>query len=168
MPTDDHGSNDGFSAIVGRFDYPMFIVTTRAVNERSGCLVGFATQVAIDPPRFLVALSDKNRTFRVAGAAEHLAVHILDRSQLALADLFGSRSGDDTDKFAQCNWSDGPHGLPILDDAAAWFTGAIVGRVDLGDHVGFLLAPDRGELRSDLSDPVMFDDVRHLDPGHGA
>ncbi len=168
MSSDNSGPTDAFSAIVGRLDYPMFVVTARAVNERSGCLVGFATQAAIDPPRFLVALSDKNRTFRVAGAAEHLAVHILDRSQLSLAELFGSHTGDDTDKFAQCGWSDGPHGLPILDDAAAWFTGAIVGRVDLGDHVGFLLDPDRGELRSDMSDPVMFDDVRDLDPGHGA
>ncbi|MFZ2527956.1 MAG: flavin reductase family protein [Rhodococcus sp. (in: high G+C Gram-positive bacteria)] len=146
----------------------MFLVTTRAVNERSGCLVGFATQVGIDPPRFLVGLSDKNRTFRVAAAADHLAVHLLDRTHLPLATLFGAHTGDDVDKFAQCRWSDGPHGLPILDDAAAWFTGAILGRTDFGDHVGFLLAPDLGELRGDLTDLVTFRDVRGIEPGHPA
>ena len=39
-------------------DYPMFIVTTRAGDERSGCLVGFASQVSIRPRRFLVGLSN--------------------------------------------------------------------------------------------------------------
>lgn len=160
------GSSDGFSSIVDRLDYPMFVVTTRAVNERSGCLVGFATQSAIDPPRFLVGLSDKNRTFRVATAADHLAVHVLDRRHLPLARLFGEQTGDEVDKFARCHWTEGPHGLPILDDAAAWFTGEILGRFDLGDHVGLLLAPDRGELRGDLTDLVTFCDVRDLDAGH--
>lgn len=162
------GSGGGFSAIAGRLDYPMFLVTARAVNERSGCLVGFATQAGIDPPRFLVGLSDKNRTFRVAAAADHLAVHLLDRQHLSLATLFGAHTGDDVDKFAHCRWREGPHGLPILDDAAAWFTGAILGRTDFGDHVGFLLAPDLGELRGDLADLVTFRDVRGLEPGHPA
>ncbi|MFD6857145.1 flavin reductase family protein [Rhodococcus sp. NPDC060090] len=162
------GSTEGFSAIVSKLDYPMFVVTARAMNERSGCLVGFATQTAIDPPRFLVGLSDKNRTFRVAGAAEHLAVHVVDRSNLELAALFGEKTGDEVDKFAQCAWSEGPHGLPILDEAAAWFTGAIIGRAELGDHIGFLLEPDLGELRVDLDDLVTFQNVRDLDPGHGA
>ncbi|MEE2033226.1 flavin reductase family protein [Rhodococcus chondri] len=162
------GSSDGFASIAGRLDYPMFVVTARAQQERSGCLVGFATQAGIDPPRFLVGLSDKNRTFRVAGAADHLAVHVLNRSQLRIASLFGEQTGDEIDKFEQCAWREGPHGLPILDDAAAWFTGEIVGRVSLGDHVGFMLAPDRGELREDLDELVTFRDVRNMDAGHDA
>lgn len=162
------GSSDGFSSVVDRLDYPMFVVTTRAGNERSGCLVGFATQAGIDPPRFLVGLSDKNRTFRVATAADHLAVHVLDRRQLPLATLFGGETGDEVDKFARCRWSEGPHGLPILDDTAGWFTGEILGRFELGDHVGFLLAPDLGELRGDLTDLVTFRDVRDIDAGHDA
>jgi flavin reductase (DIM6/NTAB) family NADH-FMN oxidoreductase RutF len=41
-----------FNAIVGSLEYPMFIVTARAGDERLGCLVGFATQTSIDLPRF--------------------------------------------------------------------------------------------------------------------
>src|SRR4051794_41781759 len=51
--------------LIDELDYPMFIVTVAAGGERAGCLVGFATQCSINPPRFLVCLSDKNRTFRV-------------------------------------------------------------------------------------------------------
>ncbi|HEV3001376.1 MAG TPA: flavin reductase, partial [Solirubrobacteraceae bacterium] len=58
--------------LVSDLDYPMFIVTATNGRERAGCLVGFATQTSIRPGRFLVCLSEKNRTYRVAGAAEFL------------------------------------------------------------------------------------------------
>ena len=51
-----------FNTIVGHLEYPMFIVTARFGEERLGCLVGFATQASIDPPRFAVCLSHTNRT----------------------------------------------------------------------------------------------------------
>jgi hypothetical protein len=53
-----------FHALVGGLEYPMFIVTARAGGEPLGCLVGFATQTSIRPPRFLVCLSHNNRTYR--------------------------------------------------------------------------------------------------------
>ena len=62
---------DAFERVVGRLDYPIYIATTSARGEPNGCLVGFATQCSIRPPRFLVCISDKNRTYRAleAGAA---------------------------------------------------------------------------------------------------
>ena len=66
-----------FNALVGDLEYPMFIVTARAGEERLGCLVGFATQLSIHPPRFLVGLSHKNRTFRRGRDATELGVHLL-------------------------------------------------------------------------------------------
>jgi flavin reductase (DIM6/NTAB) family NADH-FMN oxidoreductase RutF len=46
-----------FSDLLGELDYPMFIVTVAAGGERNGCLIGFATQSSIDPPRFLAVIS---------------------------------------------------------------------------------------------------------------
>ena len=37
-----------FNSLVGDLDYPMFIVTACADGERSGCLIGFATQASIE------------------------------------------------------------------------------------------------------------------------
>jgi flavin reductase (DIM6/NTAB) family NADH-FMN oxidoreductase RutF len=48
-------SDDGdpaFDEIADTIDYPMWIVTAAARGERSGCLVGFATQCSIEPVRF--------------------------------------------------------------------------------------------------------------------
>src|SRR5690606_28471984 len=52
-----------FARLVATFDYPLYIVTTAVGQERSGCLIGFATQCSIHPPRFLACISKKNHTF---------------------------------------------------------------------------------------------------------
>lgn len=157
-----------FEELSGRLDYPMFVVTARAPDgERAGCLVGFSTQASIDPLRYLVAISQQNHTYRVAARSPRLAVHALSARSRALAELFGARTGDDIDKFARCAWHDGPDGVPVLEDAAAWFSGPVLGKTPFGDHVGFLIAPDGGECSGD--GPLLtFTGVADLDPGHGA
>lgn len=157
-----------FESLVAALDYPMFVVTTRSGETRSGCLVGFATQTSINPPKFLVGLSRKNATFRVARQATHLAVHLVSREHLELAELFGSQTGDEVDKFAQCDWHEGPAGVPILDRALAWFVGEISDRFDVGDHVGHLLIPIAGQAPAEWPNWVRFADVRDLEPGHDA
>jgi flavin reductase (DIM6/NTAB) family NADH-FMN oxidoreductase RutF len=130
-----------FGRIVGGLEYPMFIVTARAGDERLGCLVGFATQTSINPPRFAVCLSHANRTYRRARDAELLGVHCVPADAAHLAELFGGETGDDVDKFARCAWHDGPTGVPILDECENWFVGRVVRRVAAGDHDAFLLDP---------------------------
>lgn len=157
---------DSFSDLL---DYPMYVVTAEAGGERAGCLVGFASQCSIHPPRFAVWLSVANRTYRVARQAGHLAVHLLHREQGELARLFGQETGDEIDKFERVAWRPGQGGAPVLPDACAWFVGRVHSRIDGGDHVGFLLDP------VEASPPVrgrpaltMFSDVAGLSPGHPA
>jgi flavin reductase (DIM6/NTAB) family NADH-FMN oxidoreductase RutF len=152
---------------LGELDYPMFIVTAAAGGERAGCLVGFATQCSIDPLRFIVCLSDKNRTFRVAQEASLLAVHLVPEGADDLARLFGSETGDETDKFERCSWTPGPDGTPVLDECGNWFAGRILDRVDVGDHWAFLLEPLRGADQPG-QDAFSFQEARWIEPGHEA
>lgn len=160
--------SEPFEALVSLLDYPMFVVTTRSGDERSGCLVGFGSQTSINPPRFLIGLSKKNRTFRVAQDATHLAVHVVPRDQVDVARLFGGETGDETDKFARCEWHDGPEGIPVLGAAGAWFVGTILKRFDVGDHVAHILEPVAGDAPENVTDWVTFSDVRDIEPGHEA
>ncbi|WP_353651911.1 flavin reductase family protein [Mycobacterium sp. 852013-50091_SCH5140682] len=160
--------SDAFERLVGQLDYPMFVVTTAIQGRRAGCLVGFASQCSIEPPRFLIGLSKRNYTYRVARDADHLAVHVLSRRHAELARLFGSQTGDTCDKFARCKWHVGAQNMPILDDAAAWFVGKVLTRVDTGDHVAHLLEPVAGQAPASLGQLVTLADVADLDPGHDA
>lgn len=161
--------SEAFEHVVALLDYPMFVVTTRVGDQRTGCLVGFSSQVSIHPPRYLVGLSKRNHTYRVAEqGATHLAVHLLAEDHVDVARLFGSETGDRVDKFSRCRWVDGPEGLPILSDAAAWFAGRILDRFDLGDHVGHVIEPVAGAAPDQLGNLVTFADVKDLEPGHEA
>lgn len=161
------GGAAGFQDVVATLDYPMYVVTTAAGDERAGCLVGFTSQCSIDPPRFAVWLSKSNRTYRVARGAEILAVHALGEGERDLAELFGHHTGDQVDKFARCSWRPGPAGVPVLDDCPRWFAGRILDHWDTGDHLGFLLEPLAAAAEAD-EDDLGFQDLKGIEPGHEA
>jgi flavin reductase (DIM6/NTAB) family NADH-FMN oxidoreductase RutF len=168
MAEDSQVGDESFDRLVAMLDYTMFVVTTQADGHPSGCLVGFATQTSLRPPRFLAGLSRKNHTYRVAARSEHLAVHVLSRRHIGLAHLFGGQTGDQVNKFEHCSWHTGPQDMPILDDAVAWFVGKTLKRIDLGDHIGYLLEPVAGDIAESSDDLVSFPDVADMEPGHEA
>ena len=44
----------------------------------------------------------------------------------------------------------------------------MLSRIDVGDHVGFLLEPVAGSAPDEFEQLVTFADVRDLEPGHEA
>ena len=156
-----------FQRLVAQLDYPMFIATVAAGGERAGCLIGFATQCSIHPPRFLAGISDKNRTFRLAKDADSMAIHLVPENAVELAELFGGETGDELDKFTRCDWRAGPGGVPLLEDCPNRFVGRILGRVDFGDHLGIVLEPFFAEEDED-SGQLGFHRAKRIDPGHEA
>jgi flavin reductase (DIM6/NTAB) family NADH-FMN oxidoreductase RutF len=159
---------EAFTKIAMRLDYPMFIVTTVGRGgERAGCLIGFATQVSVHPPRFLAGISDKNRTYRVLQDADAMAVHVVPADGHDLVELFGGETGDDGDKFARCDWREGPGGLPVVERCGSWFAGRILERFLFGDHLGHLLEPFDGEAGYD-GPAYPFSRAKRVEPGHEA
>ncbi|GHH82116.1 oxidoreductase [Kitasatospora indigofera] len=160
---------DTFTALL---DPPVHVVTAADGAELGGCLVGFAGQCSIDPPRFVVWISKANHTFGVASRSDTLAVHLIPQNRPELAELFGGRSGDSVDKFAGVAWTVGPSGVPLLTDAEACFVGRVIDRADWGDHVGFLLEPVGGRTpRTGTAAPdtsLTLHDVTDIKPGHPA
>jgi flavin reductase (DIM6/NTAB) family NADH-FMN oxidoreductase RutF len=154
-----------FSELVSQLDYSMLVVTTALDGQQAGCLVGFASQVSIHPPRFLVCISDKNRTFRVAEQAEVLAVHFVPEEARELAELFGGETGDEVDKFERCQWREGPAGVPIVAALENWFAGRVLERLEFGDHRGFLLEPIDGAVGRGES-TLTFHRAKRIEPGH--
>lgn len=159
------GPASALDAFVSRDDYALCVVTVASSSERSGCLVGFTTQCSIEPPRLVVCISKVNHTFRVAGRSRGLAVHLLGKEQADSARRFGEETGDRTDKFVGCTWRLEATGAPVLDDCAAWVDCSIERRIDLGDHVAYVVAPVRGGAgpRSGL---LTYQNGPELEPGH--
>jgi flavin reductase (DIM6/NTAB) family NADH-FMN oxidoreductase RutF len=166
--TGERPAADAFTELMTGIDPPMSVVTTAARHEHAGCLVGFQAQCSIDPHRYAVWLSKANHTCRVALHAEHLAVHLLGLDDLDIAELFGTVSGDDVDKFTRCSWRPGPTGVPLLERVPDRVVLARQTTLDEGsDHLCFI-----GEVvdatTSGRFSPLRLSAVEHLHAGHGA
>ena len=154
--------DDDFSDLVASMDSAMVVVTVATEDERDGCLVGFHSQASIEPPIYAVWLSTANRTWRLAGQADHLAVHLLDEDQHDLAELFGGETGDDVDKLSRVEWEPGVAGVPLLAGCANRFVGRVTQRPRRGWRPRLLRPrPDRGVHRSPLDPPSVARGDRH-------
>ena len=166
-----HGEviEEPFDGLMSMLDSPVFVVTTQADGQPSGCVVAFATQTSVQPPSFMLGMPWESRTHQVASRSEYLAVHVLPRRQQALAELFGRQTVDGADTFAHCSWRAGPAGMPILDDAAAWFVARTVSRSEVGDHVAYLLEPVAAWAPEEAEELLYLSDLDgDLDPGQEA
>ncbi|MGI9022495.1 MAG: flavin reductase family protein [Acidimicrobiales bacterium] len=157
----------GYHDLVADLDFPMLIVPATSDGERAGCLVGFAAQCSIEPLRFMVWISKKNRTYSVAMHSSVLNVHFPSSADRGLAELFGGQTGDTVDKFSRCLWREGSSGVPVLSDCTRWFAGRVLERTDGGDHMGFMLEPVDGAV-GPWAGQLGFQQTMDIEPGHGA
>ena len=135
-----------FRAALRSFAAGVTVVTTRDRDGRpSGLTASAFTSVSLDPPLVLICVDHAATAypdFRVRG---WFAVNVLRREQEALSRRFAASGGD---KFHGVACHEGPHGLPLLDDALATLECRIVEAHEAGDHTIFIGRVEATEVRS--------------------
>jgi flavin reductase (DIM6/NTAB) family NADH-FMN oxidoreductase RutF len=153
--------------LVAAADSALVVVTTASEDQRAGCLVGFHGQCSIEPFRYSVWLSRANHTHRVALFATHFAVHFLSEQDEELAELFGTTSGDQVDKFTRCEWTAGAGDVPLLTGLPA----AVFERQslwsDASDHVCLVGEPVAVQTGAAYR-PLRLSGAHRLHAGHAA
>lgn len=161
-------AQERFDALMAALNPAMAVVTTVADGTRAGCLLGFHAQSAITEAGYCLWLSKANHTYRTALRAQHFALHLLSDRDLALAETFGTRSGEDVDKFADVDVEEDQHGVPLV---RALPRRLLLDRVavldDGGDHV-CVTTRVRDAHGGGPFTPLRLGDVDHLVPGHEA
>jgi flavin reductase (DIM6/NTAB) family NADH-FMN oxidoreductase RutF len=158
--------SDPFDAIMTSLDAALIVVTAADGRERAGCLVGFHSQSSIEPGRYCVWLSKANFTYRVALRSTHLGIHFLAGADTDLASRFGSLTGDDVDKFAGLDVSDGPGGVPMLPACTNRVVARRTAMVDEGgDHVCFVTEPVTVHTDGPF-EPLRLSRTPHVEAGH--
>lgn len=135
----------------GAFPSGVTIITSRSGDTPVGLTISSFASVSLDPPLLLVCAARTAGSlpaFRVGGP---MGVNVLAHDQGWLARRFASRHDD---RFAGVAHRTGPHGVPLLDDVAAWLDCHIARMYDGGDHVILLVRP-HSVHRSDRS-PLLY------------
>jgi flavin reductase (DIM6/NTAB) family NADH-FMN oxidoreductase RutF len=153
-------SADPFDRLMDRLDRPLVLVTAAARRQVAACIAAFSSQCGLVPPRYCVYLPKDHAAYEVARRAGHLMVHFLDRGDREVVHAFeDGRDEAPVDVFAALRWRRGPDGrTPRLADAEAWLFGKVVGRHDVGDHVGFVVEPIKARAPRKLR-PLLAGDV---------
>jgi flavin reductase (DIM6/NTAB) family NADH-FMN oxidoreductase RutF len=161
-------SEDAFDTLTASMDSNLIVVTTAAQDEQAGCLVGFHTQAGISPQQYCIWLSKANHTYRVSLRAAQFAAHFLTSHDLAIAERFGSLSGDDTDKFAGIDVDIDEGGLPLI---RALPNRMLLERIavldDGGDHVCITTRVSSSQTNGAFV-PLRLADVGDLVAGHSS
>lgn len=158
-------SQDDFDDLLASVDSALIVVTTAVEGERAGCLVGFHSQASMSPQQYSFCLSKANHTYRVGLRAIHFALHFLTAEDRAMAQRFGARSGEDTDKFRGLDVTTAAEGVPVLTGVP---NRLIVERLtmldDGGDHVGITARVISTEVTGPFA-PLRLSQVRDLPAG---
>ena len=159
-------SDDAFDTLMDSADPPLIVLTTAAEDERAGCLVGFHVQSSITPRHYCVWLSKANHTYLVSLRAAHFAVHFLTEEDFALAERFGTLSGEDTDKFAGIDVEIDQNGVPLLRACPNRLSLERIAVLDAGgDHVCLTTRVCSAHTGGDFV-PLRVSSAIHLVPGH--
>ncbi len=159
-------TSEAFDALMSSLDPPLVVVTTSVDGERAGCVVGFHAQSGIEPGRYCVWLSKANHTYRVALRSTHLAIHFLTKDDLAIAERFGTLTGDDLDKFEGLRVTSGAGDVPLLEDCPNRLVVRRQALLDEGsDHVCVTTQPVAADTSGSF-EPLRLSAATHLVPGH--
>lgn len=105
------------------------IVTADDGTGPVGLTATSISSVSANPPTIALNLSVLSRSAEKIRAAEHVIVHLLNREQLDLAQLFAAPGAD---RFGDTSlWDRLPSGEPYLLNSNVWMRGKIVGSIDI-------------------------------------
>jgi flavin reductase (DIM6/NTAB) family NADH-FMN oxidoreductase RutF len=108
------------------------VITAADARGPVGFTATSLTSVSAEPPVVSFGIGTSASSWPVVSEAGHVGVHVLGEHQRELAATF-ARSG--ADRFGpSTRWSNGPEGVPVLDDVLAWLVCRVVARVPAGDH----------------------------------
>lgn len=124
-----------FRSVIGRFASGVTVVTTMVGKQRFGSTASAFTSLSLEPPMVLICLNRQTRTAAAVAESGQFGLSILAEEQAALAAHFASKAPD---KFDGIGVTDGPGGLPLLNNALAHLECAVTEAVPGGTHTVFL------------------------------
>ncbi|WP_328557071.1 MULTISPECIES: flavin reductase family protein [unclassified Streptomyces] len=132
LGTPHPASPDLLRSVFRRHAAGVAVITASGGRGPVGFTATSLTSVSADPPVVSFGIGTGASSWPAISEAGHVGVHVLGEHQRELAATF-ARSG--ADRFGSpTRWSNGPEGVPVLDDVLAWLVCRVVARVPAGDH----------------------------------
>ncbi len=133
-----------------KLSYGVYICTSWDEGRPVGCIANSSMQITSSPATVAVSINRVNHTHKCIEETGHFALTVLgEKSDPKLIGLFGFRSSRDTDKFQNVRYTVRGK-LPVIDDAIAFISCKVIGKLETPTHTVFLgEVLDCGNLKKD-------------------
>ena len=138
--------------------YVVGVSADAVVNAFTAALI---MQVSFDPPMVALSVNPHHRSYQILKRSQGFSVNVLSHERIDLAMHFGQPA--EVDKLSTVPWSRSGAGMPILDDALAWFDCHVVGELTAGDHVVVTAMVVDGAVRHEAAVPMNYRDTGSMD-----
>ena len=115
---------------------PVTVITVKKGGAINGMAAAWISQVSINPPMLMVAISPKRHTWEMMNGVDLFGVCVLGEDQMEAGKVFGTVSGRSKDKFKLLGIEPefGPGGTPLIPGSIAAMVCIKKGCVLAGDH----------------------------------
>jgi len=135
----------------------VYVLTAGHQGKINGSTMTWVTPVSYDPLLIMVSMADIRVSHGLVKQSGYFGLNVLNRDQLELARHFGFKSGRDTNKFEEIEYSTSENGLPVLKDACTYIECRVVNTYPAGDHTLFVGEVIEARTLKDNVNPLVFD-----------
>ncbi len=128
------------AAVLGRVPSGLFIVTAHdGSGQETGMLASWVQQASFDPPAVTFAVQTKRYLNDWLSKSPQIAICLIGESQRRLLSHFGKGFEPGEPAFEGLSIERTSDGLPVLMDCIGWIAGEVIGQIEAGDHVLYVL-----------------------------
>ncbi len=123
-----------------KITYGLYVVSAGSEENKSGYIANTVFQVTAEPPQVAISCNKNNYTSNLIIESKAFSISVLKQDSSAeLIGLFGYKTGNEIDKFADTKYISGSTGTPIVtEDTIAWFECRLVNQYDVGTHIIYI------------------------------
>lgn len=123
---------------IGKLYSSVVVVTMNQQNKINGITVAWITRVSINPKLIAISIGKSRYSHELLMNSRYYGVCILSNKQKKIADIFGTYSGRNYNKFKDVDFSFSENKLPIIKGSIAFIECEIINKYDAGDHTLFI------------------------------
>lgn len=150
----DHVAQRDFRDAMASLAASVCVVTARSGDERVGRTVTAALSLGIDPPAILVSIHAGSALATMIRAGRGFSFAMLSEGQRDVADAFAGKEAAER-RFDHGDWRQWSSGHPRLTGAVAAMDCAVIGEMEMADHILFVGGPRQIDL-DDSRNPLVW------------
>jgi flavin reductase (DIM6/NTAB) family NADH-FMN oxidoreductase RutF len=149
------------AALFQRLTQGVYVIGVVDQTRVNAFTAAWVMQVSFNPPLLALSINPHNRSHGLLRRSGVFSVNVLSATQRDLARHFGQ--AQTADKLATVPWHAGLDGLPLLDQALAWFECQVLASHAAGDHELVVARVVGGALADPAATPMSYADTGTMD-----